>query len=120
MVDSSSQTLQNLPSDLKTNDNGSCTKTTYTASNSSMAINNHKSANVANCGVNRSEFKSRLEPSVPCYFLSSIITTLNAQITLLLVSLYYLMLSNCLMLSIYVSYITENLYWLKFIKTNIR
>lgn len=38
------------------------------------------------CGPNRIQHANSLEPSVPCYALSSIVSSLNAQISLLLVS----------------------------------
>lgn len=45
------------------------------------------------CGPNRIQHANFLEPSVPCYALSSIVSTLNSQISLLLVRTNYFMYS---------------------------
>ena len=54
-----------------------------TSNSSSISISSHVTTL---CGPNRIQHANSLEPSVPCHALSSIVSALNNQISLLLVS----------------------------------
>lgn len=96
MVDSSTQTLPlttSLPVSTSTtiittnttDNNNASTTTTTTSSSSSTNANGHLPIL---CGPNRIQHANSLEPSVPCHALSSIVSVLNNQISLLLVSFF--------------------------------
>lgn len=85
MVDNSTQTL---PLSQPTSSSATIVNTPLSSNANSTA----KSTTPGNghlpslCGPNRIQHASTLEPTVPCYALSSIVSTLNSQISLLLVS----------------------------------
>ncbi|KAM7343585.1 rho guanine nucleotide exchange factor 2 isoform 3-T3 [Cochliomyia hominivorax] len=92
MVDNSTQTLPlttSLPvststtiiTSTSTNNNNNANTTTTTTSSSGTNPNGHLPTL---CGPNRIQHANSLEPSVPCHALSSIVSVLNNQISLLL------------------------------------
>lgn len=88
MVDNSTQTMPII-----TPSTPVCSNTTSPATNTAVAISCVSTTSAINghlptlCGPNRIQHANSLEPSVPCYALSSIVSSLNAQISLLLVSI---------------------------------
>ncbi|XP_017837560.1 A-kinase anchor protein 13 isoform X1 [Drosophila busckii] len=78
MVDNSTQTQESTQSNLITQ-RSTVGKETSTTSAAPSAV-----AAGSMCGLNRIQHASSLEPSVPCHALSSIVSVLNEQISLLL------------------------------------
>ncbi|XP_075168419.1 rho guanine nucleotide exchange factor 2 isoform X2 [Haematobia irritans] len=75
MVDNSTQTLPTTP--VQPTSSNSVAVTSITSTASSMPI-------ATLCGPNRIQHANSIGPSVPCYALSSIVSSLNSQISLLL------------------------------------
>lgn len=82
MVDNSTQTLP-LTTPLPVSTSTTIAMTIANISSSSGVNVNHVTTL---CGPNRIQHANSLEPSVPCHALSSIVSALNNQISLLLVS----------------------------------